>query len=120
MHRSQQILLNVLALLSLLGMFFFVSANFFQPVDYELLNVDMAQAPLGQSLLIVAALTALAVAFKMYERLITQRHQSTRAERQREKAEVTAETSAEKVRALEAKVQTLEKALEDALSRQAH
>lgn len=117
MHRSQQILFNVLAAVSLLAAIFFVSANFFQPVDYHLLNMMMTDAPLGQPLLITAFLAALAMAFRMYERILFQRHKGTRAERQREKAEVTAETSSEKVRALEAKVQTLEKALDDALSR---
>ncbi len=117
MHRPQQILFNVLAAVFLLAAVFFVSANFFQPVDYQLLNMTVAEAPLGQPLLIASFLVALAVAFKMYEMILTGRHQSIRADRQREKAEVTAESSSEKVRALEAKVQTLEKALEDALGR---
>jgi TRAP-type C4-dicarboxylate transport system permease small subunit len=113
---GKPLFLNLLAMLACLGLLTFIGTNYFTRVSYDLFGLAFEMTLLGFPLLISALLAGLSVFFKMRERVLNARQENLRAERHREKAEVTAEASSERVKALEAKVQTLEKALEQALA----
>jgi len=78
-----------------------------------------APAPLSPTLLVTASGVsgALAAVFWLTPALRALKTQKKQSARVAEKMEVSAENSGEKVRALEAKIKTLEKALDEALSR---
>ncbi|MBX2860007.1 MAG: hypothetical protein KTR14_02140 [Vampirovibrio sp.] len=82
------------------------------PVTFAGYQVDTL--PLGVIILVSAIIGGDVVYFFMLNRLQQGMQQ---AGRKLERAEVTAESSSEKVKALESKVQTLETALEKALSK---
>ena len=86
-------------------------------VSLTLLSGSLVEWPLGLVILVCALLGAVTMAGLVMPLLAQYRQKNQRSMRTAEKLEVTAESSGEKVKALEAKIQTLEKALDDALAR---
>ena len=82
-----------------------------------LANGSIVQWSVGTVILVAALLGAFVVVGLVLPVLDELRKQKQRSARSAEKLEVSAESSGEKVKALEAKIQTLEKALDDALAR---
>ena len=71
----------------------------------------------AEMILLPTLLGALSVVFAVWPAWRALKAQKQHSVRTAEKMEVSAENSGEKVRALEAKIKTLEKALDEALSR---
>lgn len=107
--------LNILSLLCLLAAVLVVVQNLTVTTDLNLLTATLADVSVGLAALATGLLMAFAVAFRLWETIIDLSLGRRKANRQLEQAQVTAESSGEKVRALENKVATLEKALESAL-----
>ena len=104
--------LLVLALLILTGV-----QNGSTDVTLKLVSGSEIVWPIGLLVLVCAALGAVVVAGLIMPVVSGYRKQMQRSSRTAEKFEVSAESSGEKVKALEAKIQTLEKALDEALAR---
>lgn len=116
---GQQLLWALLGWSSLLAGLFILSANFFQPVTFKLFALEITVsegAVFGYPALLIATLIAAAVwALQKRHQLIHQHHQ-LRSQHQQEKLSVQAETATAETQALKQKVETLERALEKALS----
>jgi hypothetical protein len=111
----QRIFVNLLSIFLLAGVVVLIFSTWLMPVSISILGNLYPDLPLGGLLAMVGVAVGLAVLLKGWEYLATIRHEARRIERNRERAEVTAEASSDKVKALEAKVETLEKALSKAL-----
>lgn len=95
--------------------FLLIFSNFDVTVSLHLLGETYSDLSLGLLFTLVAVLFGGAIIVKMTEQqthLLKTRFQSVQ---QKEKAEVAAESATDKVKVLETKVQTLEKALAKAL-----
>ncbi len=114
MGRFQSFLLNTLALVFLLAAGVFVIQNLSVYAPLQIFTTTL-EASVGLSMGIVGLLAAGGFALKAWEMMLKARKDRLRTGRQLEKAEVQAESSTERVKALENKIETLEKALNAAL-----
>lgn len=85
----------------------------------SLMGTLLPNMSLGGLLALVSAVLAIGSAYQYSNSEALRNQEHRRALRQAEKAEVAAETSSERVKALEQKIQTLETALQTALKRSA-
>jgi len=111
------ILFNILSLLFLAIYVFIGIQNIDVIVTLTLTPSLMVQWPLSLVVLLSMFLGVFLATGFFIRVLDDIGKQKQRLARSAEKLEVSAETSGEKVKALEAKIQTLEKALDDALTR---
>ncbi len=93
-----------------------IAQNMDQAVDIQLFNRGWEQVSLGLTYLI-ALVSGLIICFSLvWPRVARLQAEAKHYELRKEKAEVKAESSSDQIRVLESKIQTLEKALEQALS----
>jgi hypothetical protein len=90
--------------------------NWYNDTAINLGNQAFAPLPLGAVILVTFLLGSGAAFFTLWGLTNQVRAQVKHAELRKEKAEVKAETDSDQIRALESKIDTLEKALEQALS----
>lgn len=115
MLKAQRFVLNLLSVLLLLLAFVLIVQNLDVSVAVEALMWDLGVMSLGSVMALSGILMAGSILLRMADRLLVLRSQGKRATRELERKEVSREEAAEKVKVLEAKVQTLEKALSEAL-----
>lgn len=115
MKKATPLILNILALALLLGGFFLVVQNLSVPVPLNLGTVTRPDVPLGLVILLGGLLFGLAAVVKGWERVLSLGQQHRKTNRELERREVSREEAEEKVKVLENKIQTLEKALDAAL-----
>jgi uncharacterized integral membrane protein len=115
MGRLQRFFLNLISSIALALLLVTVISNWETSVTVQFLEITLADLSLGSVFLGIIALTGLIGILKSWELMGLVQKNMRKSERHLEKAEVTAEISTDKVKALESKVQTLEKALSKAL-----
>jgi hypothetical protein len=115
MNSGTRLLTNLLAALSLAAAAFLIATHWDQTVPVSWFGQTAEPDSLGLLLVVVAGLVGLSLGLKLWEMVAHIRKTRRQSERQLERAEVTAEVSTDKVRALEAKIATLEQALAKAL-----
>jgi hypothetical protein len=113
--KPQRLLLNLFALILLAFAAVLVVQNLATSVSLQFLSMTFPAVPLGIVALIGALLAGGGTFLKMWERVIASGQQQRRAGRELERREVSQEEAEAKVKVLENKVQTLEKALREAL-----
>ncbi len=106
---------NILSLIFFFATITLVVQNLQQPVEV-LAATYILEMKLGLALGISGLLLALAVGFKMMDMAISNTFKQFKTNRKAEKLEVTSEEAQQKITALEAKVSTLEAALDKALN----
>lgn len=111
----QKLLINILASLFLGAAVVLMVSNMDLTTDVNFWGEVYTQVPLGALLGGVAVLVGASLAMKLWEMMLLVRKSTRKVERQLERAEVTAEVSGDKVKAMEAKIATLETALSKAL-----
>ncbi len=116
MQSRQNYFLTIVSILCIVLVAVVVVQNWEQYLSVTFLSRTIPNISLGLVLLAISLVSGLAVFFKLWD--ISQRlaGEIKQYELRKEKAEVKAETSSDQVRVLESKIQTLEKALEQALS----
>ena len=112
---GKKVIFNLLAALFAISTLYFISNNFDVTISFKLFTQSFEDTYLGLALIVPTLLTGLAVYFRMLVNIAQSGHDKHKLDRQREKAEVGAEESAGKIKALEAKIETLETALDNAL-----
>lgn len=115
MLKLQRFLLSVAALLCLLVALVLVIQNLAVMTPFQFAVITGQSAPLGALMAIVGVLVAGGILLKMWGHHLSLRHQQRQTHRELEKKEVSREEAAAQVRVLESKVQTLERALQEAL-----
>lgn len=83
------------------------------------IGLQLVDVPLGGLLALVSAVLAIGSAYQYSNSEAAKNVEHRKVLRQAERAEVAAESSTERVKALEQKIQTLESALQTALKRSA-
>ena len=104
--------LTLIATLLVGGLLF---ANFKTTLSIEWPGFGPSVLPLGVFVLVVLVISLIGVAAFLRSQSVRHQHASHQQARQLERMSVSTEQAGETIRALEAKVQTLEKALESAL-----
>lgn len=94
----------------------FIFQNWYTATSVSFVSWTWPQMSVGMALLTTFILGSLGTFFKSLSVFTELRGDVKQYELRKEKAEVKAETTTDQVRALESKIQTLEKALEQALS----
>jgi hypothetical protein len=107
--------LRVLSLICLLSVGVIALQNLAVTTSLQLATVILEDVSVGLVSLAMGLLSALAALFWSWARLGVLASGQRKANRQLEQAQVTAESSSEKVRAMESKIAALEKALDMAL-----
>lgn len=115
MAPRHNVLLSLASLLCIILAVFVLVQNWSGSVSVTIGNQTWPSVMLGPVLLSLFVLGALASFFRLWGMASMLRSRIKHDELRREKAEVKAETSSDQIRALESKIQTLEKALEQAL-----
>lgn len=115
MGRLQRFFLNLISSIALAVLLVAVVSNWETSVTVQFLEITLEDLSLGSVFAAIIALTGLIGILKAWELMGLVQKNMRKSERHLEKAEVTAEISTDKVKALESKVQTLEKALSKAL-----
>ena len=95
-----------------------VVQNLSQMVTVNLLTLHFQSMSVGLMFAVSGALVGLSVLMRHWCNKISYTLDSKRTERQLEKTQVESESAVEKVKVLEAKIETLEKALDEALKTQ--
>lgn len=117
MRNIPNFVFNVLSLLFLLTGLIVIIQNFSAAtVPFDFLTLHYEDVPQGYLLGGTFLLGALGMLMLLFKTQLFSTVDRLKSSRELEKMEVTAESSSEKVKALESKVATLEKALDDALA----
>lgn len=114
----KKMMFQLLSLAALIVAVVLVVQNFGEYVPLRFLNLSMEAVPLGILLLVAVLMGSATIFFRMLDIAMHLQGRLKQFEHRREKAEVSAQTSSDQVNALEAKIETLEKALERALAAQ--
>ncbi len=115
MLKAQQFVLNLLSALLLVGVFALIVQNMHASAPLDVLGWHLDAQPVGVAMAVSGVLMAASLMLRMGARMLAMGRQNKQASRELERKEVSREEAAEKVKVLEAKVQTLEKALSEAL-----
>lgn len=115
--KLQRIALNLLSFACLALGVALIVLNWPLPVSVQWLNNVRMEMPLGVLLLSMSLLVAASIGFRVWCQFLALGHQHKRTSRELERKDVSHEEAAGRVKALENKVQTLEKALQEALKR---
>lgn len=117
MQKLQRLSLNLLALIFLAAVIVLIVRNLETVVSVQWLTETRLQVSLGTLLLVNGVLVALAIASRLWVQLLTLGQQHKKTSRELERRDVSHEEAESRVKALENKVQTLEKALSEALKK---
>lgn len=117
MGRFQRMFINLSASLLWAAVVLMIVSNGATIVSFQFLDRTYPGVSLATVIGLVAVLVGVSLGLKLWEMVRRLKQASLKTERQVERAEVTAEISTDKVKALEAKIQTLETALAKAMSR---
>lgn len=116
MKNIQNFIFNILSLLFLLCAILLVVQNLNETATIQFATFSIDYLRVGVILAITTLLGALSVLMRHWANKIGYILDSKKTERELERASVEAESAEEKVKVLEAKVQTLETALDQALN----
>lgn len=119
MQKAQKLLLNLIALL-LAGTVLSVALQNMDLPEGQVafLSGTLITMPLGALILAAGVMTGIAILLKAWERSLELGNQYKKASRDLERKDVSREEAESKVKVLENKVETLEKALSAALKSQ--
>ena len=109
-------LLKTVAILGLLALITVVACNMWQTVDVLLVTKLFRQLPLGVLLLGAATVGFLAAWFWVMPSVLQHRSAHHKTRRQLEKTQVASESHASQIKALQAKIETLEVALDKSIA----
>ncbi|WP_303672565.1 hypothetical protein [Vampirovibrio chlorellavorus] len=119
MLKVQKLLLNLLALLLLSAALLLVFQNMDIPEQHvKFLGGTLIDLPLGALLAMVALMVGASILLKAWERTLDLGNQYKKINRDLERKDVSREEAESKVKVLENKVETLEKALTAAIKSQ--
>lgn len=114
--KLQRFFFNILALVFLIAPLAVIVQNLSVYTSFQVLTYQITDLSLGVLLLATGGCLALGISFRFWDSLIHKQLRQMQASRKLERLEVTAESSEERVKALEQKIQTLEAALKNALN----
>lgn len=114
MFKLQRLVLNIASVVLLLMAVFLIIQNLSTHVSVQFFTMSWRDVSLGLLLVMVGLLIAGSFAAKLWERILMLGKQTRQVSRELEKQGVSREESQAKVKALEAKIATLEKALQEA------
>lgn len=115
--KLQQLIFNLFALGFLIAAVFLMVQNWQTEVSFEGLDHQQYRISLGLLLLGNGALIAAAMGCRVWAYLLVLGKQQKRTSRELERKDVSHEEASSQVKVLEQKVQTLEKALSEALKK---
>ena len=115
MVKLQQLLLTVGSMITFVLALLVAYQNWATPVDLAFLQWQFPAFSLGVALVVVGILLSVSISMQMASLAALLNSRQRKAERELERKEVDREGAAERVKVLEAKVDTLEKALSEAL-----
>lgn len=115
MLKAQRLLLNLVAMICLALTLAIIVQNLAVQAPVQFLTWTLPQVSLGLLMAGCSLLLGGAILLTMWERLLIVGEQKKKASRDLERKDVSREEAEEKVKVLENKVQTLEKALSEAL-----
>lgn len=115
MGRLQRFLVNTVFGILLTTVLVAIFSNLTGTVSIRFLDWQIPDVPLGAGFAGITLLVAALSLIKLWDMTALYRRSVLKSERHLEKIEVSAEVSSDKVKALEAKIVTLEKALSKAL-----
>lgn len=115
MGRMQRVLVNTGVGVLLATVLVAIFSNLTETVSIRFLDWQASAVPLGAGFAVITLLVAALSLIKLWDMTSIYRRSVLKSERHLEKIEVSAEVSSDKVKALEAKIVTLEKALSKAL-----
>lgn len=114
--KGKQVFYQIVSFAALAGLLFFIAENFAEPLSFSLWTVPLFGQRLGWAMIVAALLGGFTMWSYMAGRMAGVNDQAHQAKRARERAEVSADSTSDQVRALQAKVQTLEAALDKAMT----
>jgi hypothetical protein len=115
MLKTQRLLLTLFSIVLLVVTITLAIQNLAVQVPVQFLTWVFPSVSLGLTLAITSLLLGASILLKMWERILTIGDQQKRTSRELERKDVSREEAEEKVKVLENKIQTLEKALTEAL-----
>lgn len=115
MLKAQRLLLNLVSIVCLALTLTLIVQNLAIPVNVQFLTWTLPALSLGLLLAACSLVLGIGILLKMWERLSIVGEQKKKASRELERKDVSHEEAEEKVKVLENKIQTLEKALSEAL-----
>lgn len=115
MRKAQQLLITLVSILFLVGTAILIIQNLAVLVPVQFLTWTTPSASLGAMLAVASVLMGVGILLQMWRRMLTAGEQHKRTSRELERKDVSREEAEEKVKVLENKIQTLEKALSEAL-----
>ena len=115
MLKAQRLLITLVAVVFLVVTVMLVVQNMAVPVSVQFLTWEFPLFSLGLVLAGTSLLLGASILLKMWERILTLGTQQKKTSRELERKDVSREEAEEKVKVLENKIQTLEKALAEAL-----
>ncbi|MGE0199920.1 MAG: hypothetical protein AB7P76_03000 [Candidatus Melainabacteria bacterium] len=118
MGAIQTFLFNILSLVFILAALLMVVQNLATPVTLNITTHEITALTLGGAMAVCALLVGLGANLWWLNHFMQSRFAQHKVSRKAEKMEISAESAGQQVKALQAKVDTLEKALETALARQ--
>jgi hypothetical protein len=117
MQKLQRLSLNLLALIFLGAAILLIVRNLGNEVSAQGLTDARFHVSLGVLLLVNGVLVALAIGSRLWVQLLILAERHKKASRELERKDVSHEEAESRVKVLENKVQTLEKALSEALKK---
>lgn len=117
MQKLQRFTLNILALVFLAVAVLLITQNLATEVSVQWLTNTRSNLSLGLLLLLNSSLIALAMGCRLWVQFLVLGQQHKKTSRELERKDVSHEEASGRVKALENKVQTLEKALSEALKK---
>jgi uncharacterized integral membrane protein len=117
MRKAQQLLITLVSILFLIGTAILIIQNLAVSVPVQFLSWAIPSVSMGALLAIASLLMSAGIVLQMWSRMLTAGEQHKRTSRELERKDVSREEAEGKVKVLENKIQTLEKALAEALKR---
>lgn len=115
MLKAQRLLLTIVSIVFLALTLSLIVQNFSAEVPVQFLSWNLPQVSLGLLLAVVSLLMGGGILLRMWDQVLILSDQKKRASRELERKDVSKEEAEGKLKVLESKVQTLEKALSEAL-----
>jgi hypothetical protein len=115
MRKAQQLLITLVSIVFLVGTAVLIIQNLAVPVPVQFLTWAMPSVPLGAAMAVTSLLLSAGLGLQLWRRLLSVGEQHKRTSRELERKDVSREEAEQKVKVLENKIETLEKALSAAL-----
>ena len=115
MQKIQRLLLTVLGVLLLAAAIALMAQNWHTGVSVQWLKWQDTSIALGSLMALASLLTGSAILLLMWVQVLSLGREYKKTSRELERKDVSREEAVEKVKVLESKIQTLEKALSEAL-----